>query len=271
MSPAKSFYFHAFFPRSHLFFNTAYTGILNFNPNPLSEASVHPAHPSRLPYYISFSFIGIIVALYFLNADFQNIIKEAWHVLTSGEQHKISEWVSQFGFWGPVFIILFMVVQMFLVVVNVVALMVVAVLAYGPVWGSVISVAGIFVASTIGYWLGRAVGPATVNKLLGGKTGEKVKEQVERYGLWAVVIARISPMISNDAISIVAGLMCMPYLRFMAATAAGIIPLTILIAYLGENIDRLKTGLIIVSVIGILMLVGFYVYDHWYKKAGTNN
>ena len=237
----------------------------------MDQAPIHPEKSSRFPLYISLGFIGTMVALYFLVPEFQQVIKEAWQVLTSGDQNKISDWVSQYGIWGPIFIISFMVVQMFLVVVNVVALMVVAILAYGPFWGSVIALIGIFVASTIGYWLGRSVGPATVAKILGSKTEKKVREQVDRYGIWAVVLARISPMISNDAISIVAGLLGMPYLRFMVATAAGIIPLTILIAYLGGDIDRLKTGLIVVSVMGIALLAGVYIYDRWYKKAEVNN
>ncbi len=53
----------------------------------------------------------------------------------------------------------------------------------------------------------------------------------------------------------------MPYSKFMLATAGGIIPLTLLIAYLGQNIDRLKTGLIVVSVVGVIALVAYYLYD----------
>ncbi|WP_394353947.1 TVP38/TMEM64 family protein [Adhaeribacter swui] len=221
---------------------------------------------SKAPWIISGSFIGLLLACYFLWPAFQETINEAWQVLTSGDQERISRWVSQFGFWGPVFIIGFMVAQMFLVVVNVVALMVVAVLAYGPVWGSVISIGGIFVASTVGYLLGRGLGPATIGKFLGAKTQEKVAEQVERYGIWAVVLARISPIISNDAISIVAGIVRMPYGKFMLATAGGIIPLTLLIAYLGQNIDRLKTGLIVVSVVGVVALIAYYIYDRQRRK-----
>ena len=234
-----------------------------------------PSHPtivkptissSKLPWVISGSFILLLVAGYFLWPDFRQTGQEAWQVLTSGDQRRISDWVSQFGFWGPAFIVLFMVAQMFLVVVNSVALIVVAILAYGPVWGSVIALVGIFAASTVGYLLGRWLGPTTIGKLLGEKTRQKVEEQVARYGVWAVILARISPLISNDAISIVAGVARMPYGRFMLATAAGIIPLTLLIAYLGQDIDRLKTGLIVVSVMGVLALTGYYIYDRRKRK-----
>ncbi|QMU31099.1 TVP38/TMEM64 family protein [Adhaeribacter radiodurans] len=222
---------------------------------------------SKTPWIISGSFIGLLLACYFLWPAFQEAIQEAWQVLTSNDQKRISRWVSQFGFWGPMFIVLFMVAQMFLVVINVVALMVVAVLAYGPIWGSVISIAGIFVASTVGYLLGLGLGPATIGKFLGAKTQAKVAEQVDRYGIWAVVLARISPVISNDAISIVAGIVKMPYSKFMLATAGGIIPLTILIAYLGQNINRLKIGLIVVSIVGVVALVAYYIIDRRKQKT----
>lgn len=235
-------------------------------PPPQPTATEVPPGSSKLPLLISGSFILLLLACYFLWPAFQETINEAWQVLSSGDQKRISGWVSQFGFWGPIVIVLFMVVQMFLVVVNVVALMVVAILAYGPIWGSVISLIGIFVASSTGYFLGRSLGPATVGKLLGQKTQQKVEEQVQRYGIWAVILARISPLISNDAISIVAGLAKMPFGRFMLATAAGIIPLTILVAYLGQDIDRLKTGLIVVSVIGAAALLGYYLYDRRKRK-----
>ena len=226
------------------------------------------AAPKRfnLPLFISIGFISAMLGLYFLNPGFQAVTKEAWAVLTSGDQARISEWVNQFGYWGPVFIVVFMVLQMFLVVINVVALMVVAVLAYGPIWGGVISFVSVIVASSVGYWLGRALGPATVGKLLGHKTEKKVQEQVDRYGIWAVVLARISPVISNDAISIVAGMVKMPFLHFILATVVGIIPLIILISYLGGDIDRLKTGLIVVTILGVLMLVGIYLYDRYKGK-----
>jgi uncharacterized membrane protein YdjX (TVP38/TMEM64 family) len=81
---------------------------------------------------------------------------------------------------------------------------------------------GIFVASTVGYLLGRGLGPAIIDTFLGAKTQKKVAEQVERYGIWAVVLARISPLISNDAISIVAGIVKMPYSKFILATAGAL-------------------------------------------------
>lgn len=215
----------------------------------------------NLPLLLSGGLILAVVGAYFLWPAFGETTREGWNVLLSGDQAKISGWVKQFGYWGPVFIILFMVLQMFMVVVNVVALIIIAILAYGPVWGSLIGFTGVMVASLIGYAIGYWAGSALVQKLLGEKTAKKVEEQVCRYGIWAIVIARLSPFISNDAISFIAGSTKLTFWKFIAATIGGIVPLIVLIAFLGGDIERMKTGLIWISVIGIVAFLAYYFYD----------
>ncbi|WP_162051836.1 TVP38/TMEM64 family protein [Pontibacter pamirensis] len=221
---------------------------------------------SKWPLVVTGIIIAALIASYFIFPGFQQEVNNGWDVLTSGDEQRISEWVSQFGFWGPFFIILAMVAQMFLLVINAVALMLVAIIAYGAFWGSIIAIAAVVVASTIGYWIGHGLGEVGVSKLIGRKTEKKVTNFVDNYGVWAVVIARISPFLSNDAVSFVAGLARMGYIKFMVATLAGIVPLTILLAWLGENNERLKTGLIWVSVVSLTAFIGYVVYDKYIKK-----
>lgn len=221
---------------------------------------------SRWPLLLTVLLIGSMVASYFIFPGFENALNEGWQVLTSGDEERISEWVSQFGFLGPFFIVLAMIAQMFLLVINVVALMLVAIIAYGSFWGSVIAISAVAIASTIGFIIGRKVGEAGVRKLIGNKAEHKVSEFMKEYGAWAIVVARISPFLSNDAVSFVAGLAGMGYIRFMAATLAGIVPLTVLLAWLGENNERLKTGLIWVSAISLAALIGYIGYDKYLKK-----
>lgn len=233
--------------------------------------NVHTSQPdevkeSKWPLILTCLIIGGLIASYFIFPAFEQTIKEGWQVLSSGDEARISDWVSQFGFWGPLFIILAMVAQMFLLVVNVVLLMLVAIIAYGPVWGSVIAVAAVLVASTVGYLIGKSVGEAGVSKLIGAKAERKVSSFMDEYGIWAIIIARISPFLSNDAVSFVAGFATMRYWQFILATIAGIVPLTVLLAWLGENNERLKTGLIWVSAVSLVLFIGYIVYDKYYRK-----
>lgn len=218
---------------------------------------------SKGPLYISIAIVAAIVAAYFFIPSVQSFLQEAWNTLTSGDEQRIEDWVSQFGWVGPLVIILAMILQMFLLVIPTIALMVVSILAYGPIWGSLIVLAAVFAASTIGYMIGSYLGPVIVEKLIGQKSEKKISEFLEDYGFWAIIITRLNPMLSNDAISFVAGILRMGYWKFIGATMVGIAPLTIYIAIVGRSNDTLINGLLWGSIIS-LILFGFYIY--WDKK-----
>jgi uncharacterized membrane protein YdjX (TVP38/TMEM64 family) len=146
--------------------------------------------------------------------------------------------------------------------------MVVTILAYGPWLGSGIILLAIFTASTIGYGVGVNFGTPVIDRLLGEKTNNKISGFLEDYGFWAVIVTRLSPFLSNDAISIIAGMLRMGYWRFIGSTMLGILPLTAAIAILGENREEMKTGLI---WLGAVSLVGFIVYFWWDKKRRNKN
>lgn len=222
---------------------------------------------SKLPLYLSVLLVVSLVLLYFLVPSVKQFLEEAWEVLSSGDKQLISEWVKQFGWWGFLIIILAMTAQMFLLVIPTPLLMVVAVIAYGPFKGSVIVLVGVLIASTVGYFLGAIFGVPVIERLLGKKTEEKIEGFIDDYGFWAVIITRFSPFLSNDAISFVGGILGMNYWRFMGATMAGILPLTVLIAYLGENNDRLISGFIWVSAISLVGFIGYI----WWDRRRVNN
>lgn len=223
---------------------------------------------SKWPIILSLFVVGSQVLLYFVNTDVNQFFNESWEVLSSGNEKRIAEWVSQFSWWGPLVIIFVMVIQMFLLVIPSVVVMVVSIIAYGPFYGTLIILLAIVSASSIGYAIGKSLGTPIIDKLLGEKTKDKIQHFLMKYGFWAVIVTRISPFLSNDAISFAAGILRMGYLKFIGATLLGISPLTVLIAYLGESNDRLKTGLFWGS---IFSLIGFMGYVWWDKKKMKTN
>lgn len=218
---------------------------------------------SKAPLYISICFVLSLVAAYFFIPSVQNFMQEAWNTLSSGDEQRIEDWVSQFGWIGPFVIIITMVLQMFLLVIPTIVLMVVSIIAYGPIMGSLIVFAAVFAASTIGYGIGSYLGPVIVEKLIGVKSEKKISDFLEDYGFWAIIITRLNPMLSNDAISFVAGILRMGYWKFIGATMVGIAPLTVYIAIVGRSNDTLISGLLWGSIIS-LILFGIYVW--WDKK-----
>ena len=218
---------------------------------------------SRIPLYISLFIVVALISSYFAISDVQQFFDTAWEVLTSDNEERIKDWVNNFGWYGPIVIVLAMILQMFLIVVPTILLMVVSILAYGPIWGSLIILVAVFAASSVGYVIGHYFGQTFVLKLLGNKTETKIENFIEEFGFWAVVITRINPFLSNDAISFVAGILNMGYWKFISATILGILPLTILIAILGKTTERLESGLLIGSIISLAL---FIIYYYWKKN-----
>lgn len=221
---------------------------------------------SKAPLYISLGLIAAVVLCYFFIPQVQEFLNEAWSVLSSGDEKRTEQWVSQFGWFGPALIILVMILQMFLIVIPTPILMVVAVVAFGGFWGTIILLIAIFLASTIGYAIGRYFGLVIVEKLIGYNTQKKIASFIDEYGFWTVIVVRLSPFLSNDAISFVGGVLKMGYWKFIGATMLGITPLILFIAFLGENYQRLQKGLIWGSVICLVLFILFVIWDRRRKK-----
>lgn len=225
----------------------------------MSESS--PRSKSNWTWIVPLVLLAGLVGLYFLWPDFQQFVHKAYEVLSSEDRQRIEAWVAQYGPWGFVVIYALMLMQTIVPILPSVIAMVASVLAFGPVVGGFVAWSGMLLAATLGYGIGRLFGPVTVDRLLGSKAKQQLEGYLDRYGFWAIIAARISPVLSTDAVSIVAGLVCMKFLRFIAATAAGTLPLTLLIAFLGEDIERLDDGLAWISVVSLGIFIAYVIYD----------
>lgn len=231
-----------------------------------ADASREGKDQSKWVWFIPLGLIGALVVLYFVVPSFHDFVGKAYSVLSSGEQQRIEQWVNQFGAWSFVVVIGLMLLQTLVPFLPSVVTMVVAVVSFGPIIGGLVTWGGLLIAASAGYAIGRGFGVAAVDRLIGQETEQKVEHAIERYGVWAIIAARVSPVLSTDAVSIAAGLMKMSYLPFIAATAAGTLPLTMLIAWFGEDFTRLKSGLIWISVASISIFVGYVVYDKYFRS-----
>lgn len=205
--------------------------------------------------------LGALVATFAAVPGAREFAHEAYDVLGSGDRARTERWVRTFGAWGPVAVLALLIGQTLVPVIPSVLLMVVAVLAYGPLWGGALTFVGLLLAASVAWGLGRALGPCTVRKIVGAGTERRVEALVERYGAGAIVVARLSPVVSTDAVSFVAGLVGMGFPRFILATGAGTLPLTALIAWLGDGVDRMRTGLAWVSAVSVLAFVLYIIWD----------
>ena len=85
------------------------------------------------------------------------------------------------------------------------------------------------------FFIARYFGRPVVVKLISESALVTSDRFFEHYGVHAVLIARLVPIISFDVISYGSGLTGMGFLGFWIATGVGQLPATILYSYLGNE------------------------------------
>lgn len=221
---------------------------------------------SKAPLYVSAGIVIGLILAYFFIPSVHDFLNNTWDVFTSGDENRAQVWVNQFGYWGPLVVVLAMVLQMFLIVIPTPLLMIMTIMAFGPVLGSVILLIAVFMASSIGYFVGKYFGPVIVDKLIGHKTNRKIEAFIYDYGFWTVIVIKLCPFLSNDAISFVAGILKMGYWRFIGASLLGSFPLILFIAFLQENYGIMKEGLLWGSVVSLVLFAAFIWWDKTKRK-----
>jgi uncharacterized membrane protein YdjX (TVP38/TMEM64 family) len=102
---------------------------------------------------------------------------------------------------------------------------------YGVALGGLIAAAGSMTAGLLGYVVGRLIGERAARKLLGDLDFEKGKLLFARGG-WMVALSRALPILP-EAVSCTAGLVRMPFGRFVGSLACGSVPVGFLYAWIG--------------------------------------
>ncbi|WP_367874858.1 TVP38/TMEM64 family protein [Luteolibacter sp. Populi] len=103
---------------------------------------------------------------------------------------------------------------------------------YGFWWGGVIAAAGSMVAGLCGYGVGRLIGEGAARKILGERDFERGKLLFTRGGGWMIALSRAVPILP-EALSCTAGLVRMPFGRFVGALACGSVPVGVIFAWIG--------------------------------------
>ena len=107
---------------------------------------------------------------------------------------------------------------------------------FGFWWGSLLSWSSAMLGAALCFFIARFLGRPVIVKLLSESTVNTSDQFFQRYGRHAVLIARLVPVISFDAISYGAGLTSMRFLWFAVATGIGQLPATLLYSYLGDRV-----------------------------------
>ncbi len=172
---------------------------------------------------------------YLLSEEFRAEANRAAGILWRGDVSGLRDYILSFGAWAPVVSALLMILQALAAPLPAFLITFANGLAFGAFWGGLLSLASASLAAAISFWLARALGRGPVEALVGKAGLESADRWFGRWGAYAVLIARLVPILSFDVISFAAGLTRMPFWGFFAVTVLGAAPATFAYAYLGER------------------------------------
>src|SRR5215471_2671150 len=140
--------------------------------------------------------------------------------------------VVQWGPWGPiVYMLLYAVGPSFLVPGAVMTIA--GGLAFGTLWGSVYSLIGANVGAVVAFGAGRFLGRGFVESVV-GKRFDAMLGRIARHGFHIILYLRIVPVIPYNALNLIAGASRITFRDYLWASVIGMIPGTILFAFLGD-------------------------------------
>jgi uncharacterized membrane protein YdjX (TVP38/TMEM64 family) len=148
------------------------------------------------------------------------------------DPQSIKREVVQWGFWGPIiYMLLYAVGPSFLVPGAVMTIA--AGLAFGTGWGSVYSLIGADVGAVVAFGAGRWLGKSFVERIVGERFHE-VLRKIARNGFQIIFYLRMVPVIPYNALNLLAGASPIKFKDYFWASMIGMIPGTILFAFLGD-------------------------------------
>jgi uncharacterized membrane protein YdjX (TVP38/TMEM64 family) len=100
--------------------------------------------------------------------------------------------------------------------------------------GAAVSLAGALGSAVIGFGLCRRFGRGAFERAVGGGETARVESFFERYGVWAILLSRSVPMLT-EAVSCLAGLSRMHWVPFLALSLAGTAPICLVYAWAGRR------------------------------------
>lgn len=107
---------------------------------------------------------------------------------------------------------------------------------FGPVWGVVITWIGAMLGAALAFALARWFGRPFVDALMNERHRTAMDRWMQRQGIGVLLLSRLMPLISFNAINYAAGLTPISWWTFLWTTGVGILPITTLLVVTGDQI-----------------------------------
>lgn len=173
------------------------------------------------------------------------------------DQSQLSDLVQRWGRWAPLVTITIHTVQVLLAPIPGTAIDAVNGLLFGPWLGTLYSMTGIIIGSTIAMALTRRFGRQLVERFLDISALERIDKMVERHGSKVIFLIWLLPFLPDDAVCFLAGLTPIPLLELVILALIGRLPGVFVANLLGSQADSLELWQWIVLGVLFALVAGF--------------
>ena len=216
--------------------------------------------------------IALALVAYFAIPGVHSFVNEAVSVLGSADLDAVAEYIRSFGPWAVAFSFALMVFSSVLAPLPAFMITLANAAIFGWWQGAILSWSSAMAGAALCFFLARGLGRDVVEKIAGKGALAGVEGYFKKYGTRTILICRLLPFVSFDAVSYFAGLTPMGFLAFFVATGIGQTPATIVYSYVGGMLTGgaklLMIGLLCLFSLAILIGIIRQLYtDRQAKKA----
>ena len=216
--------------------------------------------------------IALALAAYFAIPGVHSFVNEAVSVLGSADLDAVAEYIRSFGPWAVAFSFALMVFSSVLAPLPAFMITLANAAIFGWWQGAILSWSSAMAGAALCFFLARGLGRDVVEKIAGKGALAGVEGYFKKYGTRTILVCRLLPFVSFDAVSYFAGLTPMGFLAFFVATGIGQTPATIVYSYVGGMLTGgaklLMIGLLCLFSLAILIGIIRQLYtDRQAKKA----
>jgi uncharacterized membrane protein YdjX (TVP38/TMEM64 family) len=197
--------------------------------------------------------IGILFSLaciYFFVPSVNELINHIFLLFARVDVQAIKAYILSFGIGAPVVSFLLMVFQSVVAPLPAFLITFANAALFGWVKGALLSWTSAMAGAALCFYIANFYGRELVEKLASKTALDSVDQFFKKHGKYAILIARLLPMVSFDVVSYAAGLTSMGFWEFFVATGIGQLPATIIYSYVGD----ILVGSARTFVLGLLTL-----------------
>ena len=216
--------------------------------------------------------IALLLIVYLCVPSVKDFINHASAVLGSANLDAVIEYIRSFGPWAMAFSFCLMVFSSVIAPLPAFMITLSNAAIFGWWQGAILSWSSAMAGSALCFFLSRGLGRDVVEKIAGKGALAGVEGYFKKYGTKTILICRLLPFVSFDAVSYFAGLTPMKFIPFFLATGIGQTPATIVYSYVGGMLTGgaryLMIGLLCLFSLAILVSIVRQIYtDRQAKKA----